>query len=125
MLSNFSGFELQTISLTPTFNDGLSTDTLRKIITFSGFPESSETPNHFWRYVDTLSDYSLRMFLYFATSRCTLAYDATTTVGSSVFESLLFAQDNCKILIHAVPGAASVGVKRAFAFQLDLPDYAD
>lgn len=123
LLENFSGFELEMVSLTPAFNDGLSPESLRKIITFSEFPESSETPNHFWRYLDSLSTYSLRMFLYFATSRCTLAHDATSVSSSA--EEQMFAQDNLKILVHAVDGSASMTVLRTFAFQIDLPDYSD
>ena len=126
MVLGFSDFDLSVLSLTPGFCDTISSDLLRRSITFCGYPEGSQTPNHVNRFLGALTPYGLRMFLYFATSRCTLATGSTLPV---LLRSLVFNQDTTKILIHSTPvsssRAASVPVKRTFAFQLEVPNYGD
>jgi len=125
LVGEFSGFDLVALSLTPGLCDTISADSIRKSVTFAGFPENSETVAHFHRYLDSLTPHALRMFLYFATSRGTLAS------GTSVFsllESMAYNQETTKILVHAVgvgSGKTSLPVTRSFIYQLDLPDYND
>jgi hypothetical protein len=115
-----------TVCLTPGFYDSISAESIRKSLTFSGFPENSETISHFHRYLDSLSTQGLRMFLYFATSRCTLV---SGTSCFSLLESLAYSQETAKILVHAVGVGSgkisSMPVKRSFIYQLDLPDFND
>jgi hypothetical protein len=121
MIPKLSCFELMCAFHTPDIVDDITPAKVKKMIVSTGYHEESTTPSLFYKYIESLPPFILRMFLYFVCSR-TSNYNLSTIENSHLDEAMIAIY--CPNITQGTH-IASMKVSRTFSCQVGLPDYND